>query len=231
MYDDGEIFVQNISSMLVPIVLSPVPGDKILDLCAAPGAKTTQILSIAENIDLTAIEKSRTRYYKLLANLKNQGFENKATVLIMDGIWVRKKFPEEFDKILLDAPCSAEGLFYILNPKSYGYWKLNKIKEAVSKQKQLLNAAFYALKEGGELVYSTCTFAPEENEAMVDWFLKKYKDKIELLPVELELDNACSGIKHWKGNRFRFNVQYVKRIIPDKYFEAFFIAKFKKIAA
>jgi len=229
LYLQGKIFVQNVSSMLVPLVLSPVGKDLICDLCSAPGSKTSQISSLAPESTIMAIEKNRGRYYKLLANLKQQGVEN-VKAFVLDGIWIRKKFPETFDKILVDAPCSAEGLFNVNNPRSYSYWKPRKIKEAVSKQKQLLNAAFYALKEGGEIVYSTCTFAPEENEVMLDWFVNKFKDKLEVLPIHLPLSNAIEGKRLWKGKKLIPEVKLSRRVIPNEYMEAFFIAKIKKIS-
>ncbi len=176
IYRGGKVYVQNLSSMLPVICLDPQNSDKILDLCAAPGAKTTQIVSLAPEAEVVAIEKIRTRYYKLLANLKLQGAAAVKAELF-DSIWVRKKYPEQFDKILADVPCSAEGRFFIQNPKSFKYWKERKVKEMRNKQKRLLHAAFFALKEGGTLVYSTCTFSPEENEGIIDCFIDRFKGK------------------------------------------------------
>ncbi len=145
VYEKGWVYVQNPSSMLPVVYLEPRNEDKILDLCAAPGTKTTQIASLAPEAEIVAIEKIRPRYYKLLANLKQQGAD-KVVVHLLDSIWVRKKFPEQFDKILADVPCSAEGRFLVSNPKSYKYWKQRKVKEMAHKQKKLLHSAFFALK-------------------------------------------------------------------------------------
>lgn len=229
LYLNGEVFVQNVSSMLPVIVLEPQNGEKILDLCAAPGSKTTQIVSLAPQAQVTAVEKSRIRYYKLLANLKIQGADA-VTVVLSDGIWVRKKFPETFDRILVDASCSAEGCFDVTNPHSYKYWKERKVREMVHTQKKLMHAAFFALKEGGTLVYSTCTFSPEENEEVVDWFLGKFKGKMEMVPFSIPLSNAWEGFSAWGDQRFDPAVRLSRRIIPNEYMEGFFIAKFKKIA-
>jgi len=228
VYQDGLVFVQNVSSQIVPIVLNPKDGEAILDLCAAPGAKTTQILSLAPGAEVTAIEKIRTRYYKLMSNLKAQGITT-VKPIILDGLWVRKKFPESFDKILLDAPCSCEARFQADNAKSFMYWKLRKVKEMAHKQRKLLAAAVYALKSGGELVYSTCTFSPEENEEAVQWLLNKFDSELELVPIELPIPNAVRGLKGWKATRFSESMEYTRRIIPNDYMEGFFIAKFKKL--
>lgn len=229
IYKNGLVYVQNLSSMLPVLCLEPENKDKILDLCAAPGAKTTQISSLAPKAEVTAIEKIRPRYYKLLANLKIQGIES-TKVILLDSIWVRKKFPEYFNKILADVPCSSEGRFLVTNPKSFKYWKQRKVKEMVHKQKKLLHSAFLALNEGGTLVYSTCTFSPEENEGVIDWFINKFKEKVEILPVKFPLKNVRDGLVQWKEKKFSASLRLAKRIIPDDSMEGFFVAKIKKIS-
>jgi len=228
IYKDGFVYLQNVSSMIAPLILEGKSGDKILDLCAAPGAKTTEIASLTgPDTEIVAVEKIRTRYYKLLANLKIQeaGF---VKTIIMDGIFVRKKFPEYFDKVLLDAPCSSEGRFYIRNPRSFRYWKYRKVKEMAHKQKRLISSAYYALKPGGRLLYSTCTFSPEENEEVADWVLNKFKDSIELLPIDISLKNVRNGLIKWRKKTFSQDLNRAVRIIPNDYMEGFFIALFKK---
>ena len=228
IYRDGLVYLQNVSSMIVPLVLAGTSGDRILDLCAAPGAKTTEIASLAgRSTEIVAVEKIRTRYYKLLANLKIQGADF-VKAIIMDGIFVRKKFPEYFDKVLLDAPCSSEGRFYIRNPRSFKYWKYRKVKEMAHKQKRLISSAYYALKPGGRLLYSTCTFSPEENEEIVDWVLSKFKDNVELLPINIPYKNTRSGLVKWRKKEFSQSLSQTLRIIPNDYMEGFFIALFKK---
>ncbi|MCF7870344.1 MAG: RsmB/NOP family class I SAM-dependent RNA methyltransferase [Candidatus Omnitrophica bacterium] len=230
VYEQGHLYVQNLSSMLPAIFLEPEGGDKILDLCAAPGAKTTQIASLAPNAEIIAIEKVRKRYYKLLSNLKKQGASS-VNAYLLDGGMVRKKFPEGFNKVLVDASCSAEGRFFVHNPKSFKYWKLKKIKEMVRKQKKLLGASFFACAEGGAIIYSTCTMAPEENEEIIDWFINKFEDCLEILPLKIPLPNIESGKQRWKNKRFLPHVARAKRIIPTDSMEGFFIAKIKKIAS
>lgn len=264
IYCQGLVYVQNVSSMIPPLALMPANQDKVLDLCAAPGAKTTQLVSLAPQAEFIAVEKSRIRYYKLLANLSGQGIrwrrppdrlsccddegadypgaagtlvqaqvsgnEPIVTVYLMDGIWVRKKFPEYFTKILLDAPCSCEGRFDAFNLRTFKYWREQKVKEMVHTQKKLINAAFSALAENGEMVYSTCTFSPEENESLIDWFLNKFKGKIELLPMDLPLANSFCGLTSWRGRRFCDSIKLTRRIMPNDHMEGFFVAKMKKIS-
>ncbi len=228
IYRDGLIYVQNISSMVPPLVLAPEGGERILDLCAAPGAKTTQIVSLAgKDIELVAIEKIRVRYYKLLANLKIQGVDF-ITPLLLDGIWVRKKFSEYFDKILLDSPCSCEGLFFVKNPRSYKYWKQRKVKEMAHKQRKLIFSAIHSLKEGGVLVYSTCTFSPEENEGVIDWVLNRFKDSLGIVPIKVPLNNVIPGLIRWRDKKFSSDLKFCARIMPDHFMEGFFLAKLIK---
>lgn len=229
VYLEGHIYVQNVSSMLPVICLSPEKGEKILDLCAAPGSKTTQIASLAPEAEIVAIEKNRPRYYKLLANLKTQAAEF-VKVILLDSIWVRKKFPEYFDKILADVPCSSEGRFWVNDPRSFKYWKQKKVKEMVHTQKKLLHSAFFALKENGVLIYSTCTFSPEENEGVIDWFVNKFKDKLEILPLSIPLKNVEDGFVQWKDKKFSSALKLTKRIIPNDVISGFYIAKIRKVS-
>jgi len=229
VYKEGLIYVQNLSSMLPVLYLEPDNRDRILDLCAAPGSKTTQISSLAPEAEVIAIEKDRNRYYKLLTNLEIQGIKT-TKVILLDGIWVRKKFPEYFNKVLADMPCSSEGRFLTSNPNTFKYWKQRKVKEMVHKQKKLLHSAFLALNEGGTLVYSTCTFSPEENEGVIDWFINKFKEKLEILPIELPLKNARDGLLEWENKKYSPSLRLTKRIIPDRAMEGFFVAKLKKIS-
>ena len=161
--------------------------------------------------------------------MKIQGATSVDTHLL-DGMWVRKKFYEQFDKILLDAPCSCEGLFYVNNPRSFSYWKERKVKEMKHKQKKLLAAAIYALKEGGELIYSTCTFSPEENEEVIDWALGKFKQHLKVIPISIPLKNCLCGLTQWQDKHFSLALKGTLRIIPNDYMEGFFIAKLKKVA-
>jgi len=202
-YNNGLFYIQSLSSMLPVIALDPKPNEKILDIAAAPGSKTTQMASTMHNTgEIVANDNSRIRGYKLQANLKIQGVIN-TTVVISPGQTLWQNYPEYFDKALVDAPCSMEGTFTTTNPKTYEYWSIKAIKELVQRQKWLLRSAVSATKQGGTIVYSTCTLEPEENEKVVEWILKKEQGKLEL-------------------------VGQLTKIFPSELMEGFFIAKLKK---
>ncbi len=227
VYMDGKVYMQNISSMIPPVILNPQKGEKILDMCAAPGAKTTQIASLAgRDIELIALEKMEIRYQKLLATLRIQGADFVRSQLL-DGYWVKEKYPLYFDKILLDAPCSGEALFDARNPKTYGYWNEKRVKEISRRQKILIASAIGALKEGGELVYSTCTFSPEENEEVIDWSLNKFGN-LEIIPSSIPVSNLTGGLTLWYGKKFSDSLRFTLRILPNEIMEGFFIARLKK---
>lgn len=162
---EGRLYIQNPSSMVPPILLAPQSGESILDLGAAPGSKTLQLAELMGNQGrIWAVESVRGRFFRLRDNLARHGAEN-VQVLLADGTRIWRRHPERFDRVLLDAPCSSEGRFRAHAPKTYAYWSEKKIAEASRKQRRLCYSAVQCLKPGGVLIYSTCTFAPEENEA------------------------------------------------------------------
>ena len=226
-YKDGLIYLQNISSMVPPVLLNPQAQEKVLDMCAAPGAKTSQIASLAGKvIELVALEKLQVRYEKLLATLKIQGADF-VKAQLLDAVLAKRQFPEYFDKVLLDAPCSAEGRFYVPEPRTYKYWNDVKVRKISRLQKNLLISAIGSLKKGGELVYSTCAFSPEENEEVIDWALNKFKD-MQIIPLDIQLSNKMQGLTFWKGKGLSASLKSTARIIPNEFMEGFFVAKLKK---
>ncbi len=227
LYLEGKVYMQNVSSMIPPLLLDPRKGEKILDMCAAPGAKTAQIASLAgSDIELIALEKMEVRFQKLLATLRIQGADFVKAELL-DGFWAKERHPAYFDKILLDAPCSGEALFDVRNPKTYGYWNEKRVKEISRRQRILIASAIASLKKGGELVYSTCTFSPEENEDVIDWALNKFED-MKMAPVQIPIPNIRKGLASWKGKKYRPDMRLALRILPNEVMEGFFIAKFRK---
>ncbi|MBT3251379.1 MAG: RsmB/NOP family class I SAM-dependent RNA methyltransferase [Candidatus Marinimicrobia bacterium] len=225
---DGRIYIVNPSSLIPPIVLNPQPGENILDLTAAPGSKTIQIAALMENTgNISAVDIVRHRYYKLKANLERNGVSN-ASIYNKDGISVWINCPEQFDRVLLDAPCTTESRFNIHDEKTYHHWSKKKILEMNRKQRQLLYSAVQSLKPGGTLVYSTCTFSPEENELTVHSILKKFKNVLTTEPISINLPTATDPLKTWKNKILNDQVKKCIRILPDKIFEGFFICKFKK---
>lgn len=229
-YKKGYIYIQNLSSMIPALVLNPTPGEKILDICAAPGSKTTQIAAMMQNTgEIIANDLSRGRLYKLTANLQMYGVTN-ATTLNLPGQMIWKKYPEYFDRTLVDVPCSMEGRIRIDDPDTYKDWKLGKIKELEPKQKYLLRSAISATKVGGTIVYSTCTLAPEENEGVIDWILKKTGSAIEIETIEIPNLELQPGLTKW-NKPFHPLINLSSRVQPSKNMEGFFITKIKKLSS
>lgn len=228
VYTRGEIYVQSLSSMLPPLVLAPQPGEKICDLTAAPGSKTTQMAAMMRNTgEIVANDRSKIRLRKLVANLKLQGVQNVRTRLA-NGEELWKKFPGYFDRVLVDAPCSLEGRFEAGNEKSFGDWSLRKVEFLSAIQCRLLRSAVTMTQPGGIIVYSTCTLAPEENEHVIDWILQKEPDRVHVEPIELPLENILPGMTQWEGQNFSSQVRHTVRVLPSELMEGFFLAKLRK---
>ena len=229
VYREGAIYVQGLSSMLPPLVLAPEPEETVLDLTAAPGSKTTQMACLMQGRGrLLANDSDRVRFYKLRANVQHQGAVNVEPHLGY-GETLGRRQPEAFDRVLVDAPCSVEGRFQAREPKSYRFWSLRKVHEMAHKQRRLLVAGLAALRPGGTLVYSTCTFAPEENEAVVDWAMGQAPGAA-VEPFTLALPNQMAGLTAWAGRPFHASLQHARRILPTDQMEGFFIAKLRKTA-
>ena len=221
---DGILYAQGLESMLAVVVLDPLPGERVLDLCAAPGSKTTQIAMHMHNTGaLVANEPIRDRFYRLKSVVQLMGAQAKLTSIDGRRLQAREGL---FDRILVDAPCSCEGRFLMDEPKSFRFWSLRKIKEMSHKQKGLLLNAGRLLSPGGILVYATCTFAPEENEEVVDWFLRKSEGRIQLVPLDLPGVDTYPCLTQWQGRAYASPLKLSARIYPDERMEGFFIAKF-----
>ena len=221
----GWFYVQEASAATAVMALEPQPDEKILDMCAAPGGKTTQMAELMENTGVIfANDVTPKRLRALLANLSRMGVVN--TVVTQ---WDGRNYPDlgvTFDKVLVDAPCSAEGRARE-NPDLRGGADINFIRSISGTQKGLLRRALELVKPGGIVVYSTCTFAPEENEAVVAYALKKVP--CELLPIELPV--RCSpGLTEWQGREFGEEMKRCVRIYPH-YLDSggMFIAKLRKL--
>lgn len=223
----GLLYMQSLSSMLPALILNPQPGEDILDMCAAPGSKATQLASLMKNQGtIFAVDNVKDRYYKLRSIISLLGaeivepkFADARKLRIRDRL---------FDRILLDAPCSSEGRFKISDKKTLAYWSPRKIKEMVHKQRGLLLSATRLLKSGGVLVYCTCTFAPEENEGVLNWLLKKTGDAIEVTPINLKTTTTYPAIIVWGQKKYHAQISRCARILPVGIMEGFFIAKLVK---
>lgn len=220
----GLIYVQEVASMMPAIVLDPQPGEVVLDLCAAPGSKTTQIAQLMENTGLLVTnEINRKRIKGLIHNIKRCGVLNEV-VIGLRGQRIDRVFSDYFDRILIDAPCSAEGTIRKSKAVLY-HWGLKNVQRMARIQKGLLVSGFRALRPGGTLVYSTCTIAPEENEGVVSYVLERFPDA-ELLSISIPRFTVRPGITQWQGERFDTRVKLCVRILPhDNDTAPFFIAK------
>jgi len=229
-YQRGEFYIQNLSSMIPVIVLSPQPGEAVLDMTAAPGSKASQIAIHMNGRGIfVANDNHRQRFFKMKSILEQQGVSN-VQLSCQYGENFGKTHPEFFDKILLDAPCSTEGRFNLSDPDTFQYWKISKCKEMSKKQKRLILSAVQALKPGGVLVYSTCTFAPEENEEVLNWMLRKVEGQVRFEKIELPLANVQVPLQEWGGKFFSPDIKNAIRILPDESMEGFFVAKMIKKA-
>ena len=146
----------------------------------------------------------------------------------MDGREAGKRWPERFDRVLLDAPCSSEARFVQGDPSSWEHWSLRKIRETSRKQKRLILSAFDALKARGLMLYSTCSFAPEENECVVQSLIKHVENRVSILRIYYEFPNARSGLEKWNGKPFRSDVGNGLRFLPDGLFDGFFMCLIRK---
>jgi NOL1/NOP2/sun family putative RNA methylase len=227
-HKNGAIYLQNISSQLVSRILDPQAEESVLDMCAAPGSKTSHLAALMQNKgNVLALEKIIGRFHKLRSVLQLTG-ASQVEVKCLDA--QRFRPTRSFDKILVDAPCSSEGRFTLEDPESFSYWSPRKIKEMRSKQKGILLRGAQLLKTNGTLVYSTCTFAPEENEEVVDWVLKKMDGKLETMPISLSGIPTYPALSSWRKRQFSKGIQHCIRIAPGPVWHGFFIAKFRKVS-
>jgi tRNA (cytosine49-C5)-methyltransferase len=228
-YTQGLFYIQSLSSMIPPLILSPSNEDKVLDIAAAPGSKTTQMASIMHNMgNIVANDNSRIRMYKLMSNLNIQGVTNTTTLTSSaERLW--KSYPEYFDKVLVDVPCSMEGRFKANNPKTFENWTSKKPKILAETQKFILRSAVSSTKVGGEIVYSTCTLSPEENEMVIDWIMKKESGKLIIEKIELAGLDIEKPLTSWKNRNFDNLISNTIRVLPKPEMEGFYIAKIRKI--
>ncbi len=225
----GYYYIQELVSMMPPLALELFSNDIVLDLCAAPGSKTTEMAMIMENSGTIVANDVRIdRLKALMSNLERCGVMN-TIVTRMNGITLCKKLAKAgffFDKILVDAPCSGEGTMRS-DPKVMKMWNINMVKRLSALQKKLVSVALKCLKPNGILVYSTCTHAPEENEFVIDFAIKNFDVKIEKIKLPLK---TRPGITEWQGQIFDSQIKNCLRIWPqDNNTEGFFIAKLRKI--
>lgn len=216
IYKNGEIYLQSLSSMLPPIILEPKQDEDILDMCAAPGGKTTQIAAITQNkAHITACEMNSIRAERLKYNLDKQGVTS-ALVMQKDAREIDDFF--SFDRILLDAPCSGSGTIDVNDEKTFKYFTPKLIEKTTKAQEKLIRKSVKLLKPGHEMVYSTCSILSIENEKIVENILKD--GKLEIVPISL---NEQADIE-----KLPVKIQGTLCVCPSELYEGFFIAKLRK---
>ncbi|MBW2989342.1 RsmB/NOP family class I SAM-dependent RNA methyltransferase [Candidatus Woesearchaeota archaeon] len=221
----GYYYVQEAASMIPPIVLDPKPGETILDMCAAPGSKSSQIAQYMKNKGiLISNDYQYIRLQPLGINMQRMGSTN-SILTLMEGRYF-KASGILFDRILVDAPCSGTGTIR-KSLKTLRIWNPHAIRRLCGQQKQLLETAFSLLKRDGTLVYSTCSLEPEEDENVVSCLLDKHKDA-GLEDISLDIKRS-EPVLEFGGIRYDKEVKKCLRIWPqDNDTEGFFVAKIRK---
>jgi len=221
----GYFYVQEAASMIPPIVLEPKPGEIILDMCASPGSKASQIAQYMQNKGiLIANDYKGERMKPLGINLQRMGISN-AIITLMQGRYF-KDF--KFDRILVDAPCSGTGTIR-KSLKTLLIWNPNVVKRLCGTQRQLIETAFNNLKKNGILVYSTCSLEPEEDEGIINFLLEKYPNA-KLQEIKLPGLKTSPTILEFENQKYNPEIKKCLRIWPqDNDTEGFFVAKIKKL--
>lgn len=174
-HEMGLYYIQEPSAMSAAALLAPKPGMRVLDLCAAPGGKSTQLATYLGDSGLLVLNEINTQRSRILSqNIERMGIKN-AIVTNEDSFVLASHFPGFFNAIQVDAPCSGEGMFRKL-PEAIEQWSMENVAICAARQKEILDNAAVMLKPGGTIVYSTCTFSKEENEDVIEYFLEKHPD-------------------------------------------------------
>lgn len=211
----GLFYIQEPSACSAVTALDPKPGETVLDLCAAPGGKSTQIAGLLQGQGLLwSNEIVKNRAQVLLSNTERLGVRN-GVVSSCHPQRLCEALQGFFDRVLVDAPCSGEGMFR-RDPEAVAQWSPESVPACAQRQRAILDSAALAVKEGGVLVYSTCTFSKEENEDNVEWFLGAHPE-FEMVPLDLPFGRP--GI----------NGLPVRRIYPMDGGEGHFVAKFRRV--
>lgn len=219
----GWVYSQDPSAMNVAQYAAPQADERVLDLCAAPGGKTTQLAALMGDQGLlVANEINHSRARVLSSNVERWGLTH--TIVTNNApAELAKIFPEFFDCIVVDAPCSGEGLFR-KDPEAMTYWSVDYVQKCAQRQREILSEAVKMLRPGGRLIYSTCTFAPEEDEQNIDWLQQQYG--WEILPLK-HFPGMDTGCPQWGNNNA--DLKLAVRLFPHHYQgEGHFICALKK---
>lgn len=222
----GYFYIQEAASMIPAVVLNPQPGEAVLDMCASPGSKTTQMAAMMENKGIiVANDITGDRMKPLGINLQRVGALNVVESQARGQQLMR--LATRFDRILVDAPCSGTGTIR-KSPETLKIWNPLMVKRLASQQKTLIDTGFSLLKHGGTLVYSTCSVEPEENEGVVDWLLQKYPGTATIEEIKLNINRSNTALSFEKS-QYSSEIKKCLRIWPqDNNTEGFFVAKVLK---
>jgi 16S rRNA (cytosine1407-C5)-methyltransferase len=227
---EGLFQYQGVSSQLPVLILDVKPGERVLDMTAAPGSKSSQIAAmLKEEGELVLNDSSYPRLQGLQANMQRNGALNHL-VLKQRGENLSRIYPEYFNKVLLDAPCTALGTYFSTSEK-YSWWTGQKLDKLSKLQYQLMVSAIKCLRIGGELVYSTCSVSPEENELMIEKIIRKYP--VEVVTIDPKIQTTfASGWISYNNRPISEEMSKSLRIWPHIHkLEGFFVVKLKKTAA
>lgn len=215
LFAEGKITVQDESAMLIAPLLDLEDGQTVVDLCCAPGGKTTHIAELLNNTgDVKAYDLNESKLELVKENCDRLGITN-VTLAQMDATKINAELISAADRVLIDVPCSGLG---IIRKKPEIKWNKTRkdLKELVLVQREIMKNAWEYLKKDGIMVYSTCTLNKEENEENISWFIENNKDA--------EVQSIFIG----KGSNLKYDKMGTLTILPDEYMDGFFIAKLKK---
>lgn len=223
----GEVYVMNASSLVPALALDPQPNQDILDVCSAPGGKAAHIAALTHNQARLVVNDGIKPRLKKLREVIDLLKVDIVDMTNHPGQYLDKFVTADFDRILLDAQCSGEGMTDLARPDALRFWKPDRIEQMSRLQQRMLVASFKQLRPGGILVYSTCTVAPEENEAPVDHLLRHHPDAM-VEPIELAIPEAMPGLARWQGRDYHPGLRNALRVVASTYMEAFFVCRIRK---
>lgn len=225
-FQGGYVYLQNASSFAPALALGARPGDAVLDVAASPGGKASHVAAMVGNdAELWLNDPLPARMRKLEEVVALLGVRA-ARLTGIEGQYVDKFIDRDFDRILLDAQCSGEGLVDLRRRDALRFWSTGRIEKYGRLQQRMLVSSFKLLRPGGTLVYSTCTFAPEENEQPVDHLLRHFP--AEVVPFSLPVPNARPALRSWQGRTFDEQLQGAMRILPTPQMEGFFVCRIRR---
>lgn len=229
---EGIGFIQNASSFIPVLALQPQENEDILDVCAAPGAKSSMIAALTNNKSRLWLNDGIVTRIDKIKDVKNVLDFEIANMTSHPGQYIDKYIDHSFDRILLDAQCSGEGNIDFTKPGNLRHWSTGRIKKYNRLQTKMLSACFKLLKPGGTMVYSTYTLAPEENEDPVSTLLKRCNDAV-IEPIKLRSSSTMKGVKEWKNEKYHPSLKGALRVIPggrEEYMGSVFACRIRKLS-